>query len=207
MKTIEFLKELTGQDFQNDIKSILWSIREMFDIRHQYDDEEVYNYLSTLKFIKRVVDKHDANDFFFNIKEHYYAEKDGNQILIEIIHFKTGSISAYFGCTSILNTRVEGQLKHIAKHLGLDLVKEYNAAQLTEESNVIEEAVQEPVLETTTIKELSKELGISDRELGWELRDILLNQEISNSEVTIKFDILTPKGSKSVITIKETIKK
>lgn len=206
MKTIEFLKELTGYDFQNDIKSILRSIREMFDIRRQYDDEEVYNYLSTLKFIKRVVDKHDANDFFFNTKEHYYAKKDGNQILIEVTHFKTGSISASFKCTSILNTRVEGQLKHIAKHLGLDLVKEYNA-QLTEESNVSEEAVQEPVLETTTIKELSKELGISDRELGWELRGILLNKEISNNEVTIKFDIVTPKGSKSVITIKETIKK
>lgn len=207
MKTIEFLKELTGYDFQKDIKSILRSIREMFDIRRQYDDEEVYNYLSTLKFIKRVVDKHGANDFFFNTKVHYYAEKEGNQILIEVTHFKTGSISASFKCTSILNTRVEGQLEHIAKHLGLDLVKEYNAAQLSEDSNVSKEAVQEPVQETTTIKELSKELGISDSELGWELRDILLNQEISNSEVTIKFDILTPKGSKSVITIKETIKK
>lgn len=207
MKTIEFLKELTGYDFQNDIKSILRSIREMFDLRHQYDDEEAYNYLSSLTFIKRVVDKHDANDFFFNTKVHYYAEKEGNQILIEVTHFKTGSISASFKCTSILNTRVEGQLEHIAKHLGLDLVKEYNAAQLSEDPNVSKEAVQEPVLETTTIKEVAKELGISDHELGWELRDILLNKEISNNEVVIKFDIVTPKGSKSVITIKETIKK
>lgn len=205
MRTLDFLKELTGFDFTKENANhdyILRQIRQMLELRRQIEDEEAFEFLSSLSFMKRTIDKSNDDNFLFNKMDIYYAEKDEYKIVIRCFAMKSGSFSTAFYCSGNLGF-AEGEVKRILKYHNLDLVQEYNKSTQTD----IQEDEKIELVKTTTIKELAKGLKISDRELGWDLLNILKTCQISNESQIIKFDIIKPKGSKSEVVVKELINK
>lgn len=127
MKTLDFLKELTGCDFTKENANnnyILRQIRQMLELRRQIEDEEAFEFLSSLSFIKRTVDKSADDNFLFNKMDIYYAEKDEYKIVIYCLYMKSGPCSTAFYCSGNLGY-AEGEVKRILKHHNLDMTKEY----------------------------------------------------------------------------------
>ena len=204
MKTLDFLKGLTGYDFtkENTNNYILRQIRQMLELRRQIEDEEAFEFLSSLSFMKRTIDKSNDDNFHFNQMDIYYAEKDEYKIIIRCFAMKNGLCSTAFNCSGNLGF-AEGTVKHILKYHNLDLVQEYNKSTQT---HIQEEEKVEPV-KTTTIKELAEKLKISDRDLGWDLLDIIKMQQICNETQIVKFEIVRLKGARSEVIVKDIINK
>lgn len=207
MKTLEFLKELTGYDFakENTNNYILRQIRNMLGLRRQIEDDEAFEFLSSFSFIKKTIDKSKDPDYLFDHMDCFYAEKDEYKIIIRCDVSKNGIKSGSLKWSNFCIGRVEGETAFLLKYYNLDIVKEYHKA---ESENDLQEEIKEPV-ETTTIKELAKKLNISDRDLGWSMLDIIKSQQISNDCCIIRFERVNPqdKGSKAKIIVKEVIKR
>lgn len=203
MKTLDFLNELTGRDFTNENTNnkILREIRDMLGLRRQIEDDEAFDFLSSLSFKKMTIDKSNDSDFLVNYITIYYAEKDDYKLIIACSLLKNGSTNVSIKWSNKYTGKAEGEIDFYLKHHNLDIIKIYR------DSNTDQEGTKEEPVKTTTIKELAKELNISERDFGWELPNILRTKEISNDLQTIRFKIIRPKGSRSEVVVKEIINK
>lgn len=127
MKTLDYLKELTGIDLTKERSNdyIFCELKEMLDLYRPIKDEEAYEFISSLSFIKRTIDKSNDDDFLFDHWDIYYAEKNEYKIIICCIFLKTGSSCSYFRWSNDSFEWVEGEVKRILKHHNLDMTKEY----------------------------------------------------------------------------------
>lgn len=202
MKTLDFLNELTGRDFtkENTNNKILREIRDMLGLRRQIEDDEAFDFLSSLSFKKMTVDRSNNSDFLVNYITIFYAEKDDYKLIIACSLLKNGSSNVSIKWSNKYTGKAEGEIDFYLKHHNLDIIKIYR------DSNNQEDTKEEPI-KTTTIKELAKELNLSESDFRWELANILRTKEISNDLKTFRFEIIKPKGSRSEVVVKEIINK